>query len=225
MKRILSLTMALALAASQAFSYTVEDLKKVEAGSAALTTADAVLHAMLPGDLSAELALVGDLSKEINNLVAYAIEDQSFQVRIARVINRVATDASWQKAAAIDGAFLKNFSVQLTHGIASEVVSYFRGKTVDAAIKNVSDSRVVGRAAQALATAITTSLLETTFHHIDKALALPGANANKRCMDVVVGTFMTSLVTEIAYNLAGEAILCGASNARADMLNDILYAK
>ena len=225
MKRILSLAMALALGTSQVFSYTTVDLAKVEAGTAAITTANAMLHAVLPNNPSAGLAQIGELSKEANTLIAYAIQDQSFMVRVARVIDRVAKDASWQKAEAINGAFLKNFSTQLTHGIASEVADHFKGKALAATVPNISDSRIVARAAHALASAVVTSLIETTFHHVDKALDLPSAKKDAKSADVFLGSFFTSLLTEVAYNLAGEAILHGASDAKADLLNDVFSAK
>ncbi len=227
MKRVLSLAMAFALATSQAFSYTVEDLQKVENCTASLTTAGAMLKAVVPVDLNAGLSQFGELSREANNLIAYAIEDQSFQVRIARVINRVATKASWQKAPAIDGAFMKNFSVELTHGVTGEVADYFKGKALGAVMPQVSDSRLVGRAAQALSTAIVTSLVETTFMHINRALEVPGAacDKDKKCTEKLMGTFFNSLLTEVAFQFAGEAILRGASDAKADALSDLCAAQ
>lgn len=213
--------MALALSASQAFSYNVSDLQKIERGTAALATAHALAHAVLQDGANENLKMVGDVSNEVNRLVAYAIEDQSFMVRVTRVINNLSDKAAWQKAEAINGAFLKNFSVELTHGVATEVASYFKGKALDAVVPSISDSRVVSRAANVLATAIITSLLETTFMHVNHALELPGAAEKGQCVDKLVGTFFSTLFAEAAYNFAGEAILCGASDAKADWLNSV----
>lgn len=226
MKRILSLAMALSLAASQAFSYTVDTLRRVESLTAATATAEAAFRAVSPNAESRGMALIGDLSKEANNLMAYAIQDQTFMVRVARVLDRVASKAAWQKTERLNAEFLKSFGVELAHGISSEAVSYFKGKALAAALPSVSDSRIVARAANALATALTVSLVDTGFAHLERALELPGAvaTADATCTDLLVGTFLTTLITEAAYNLAGEMILRGATDARVEVLSDLFPA-
>ena len=222
MKRILSMAMVFALAVSQAFSYSTETLKRIADISGSMQAAGAVVAGVSKNGASDEMLYIGGISREVNSLMSYALMDFGFMPRVARVIDRINQEASWQKAYEIDGQFFKEFTLALTHGIANEAKSYFRGKGVALALQNVSDNRIVARASQALGEAFSTALLETIFSRLTHlALGEKGTEAPK-CSAVLVSSFAESLATELAYHFAGEVILRNATDTKSkDLFSDI----
>lgn len=212
MKRVLTLGLALSMAASQAFSYTVQTIKEVEATSASAKAAEVIVQAVLPaGPANASLQQIGALTGEINRLASYALQDQSCSMRIIRVIDNLNKKAAWQTAHAIDGAFAKNYAFELSHGITAEVVRFFAHKAIAAGMTNVTDERLTNRAAHAVGEAVSSALIETAFAKLgDYVVAKEGEKTE--CSKVLLQSFFTTLVREAAYNLAGEMIWSGASD-------------
>lgn len=226
MKRILSMAMMLALAVSQAFSYSTETLQKISEISGAAQTANAVIAGVSKSGASDELQFIGGLSKEINTLVSYALLDFGFMPRIARVIERINRETPWQAdGVAIDGQFFKSFAVSLTHGIAHEARSYFRGKGITLALQNVSNSRIIARASQALGEALSSSIVETIFARIRYSAGVSNCEDAPKCSSILFSTFAESLALELAYHFAGEAIYRNATDTKSkDLFEDVFGA-
>lgn len=233
MKRILSLVMGLSLAASQVFSsvdltsLNKDTLKTVEKYSAAGAVAGAVVDfAVDANDVSPIFKDAVGLSSDVNKLVSYALQDQSVSMKAARILERLSKNADW-KNENLDLEFLKKFSTELAHGISLEVAMALKGKAVDGVLAKTSDSRVVSRIADTVATAVAASLVEAAFANIEKALELKhnGASYASLNAEVLLSTFVATLASEAAWNLAGELILVNIANAKAEHLSDIIKLK
>lgn len=222
MKRILSMAMTLALTTSQAFSYSTETLKKISDIAGAAQTANAVIGAVSKSGASNELQFMGGLSKEVNTLVSYALMDSGFMPRIARVIERINKETPWQPdTVEINKDFFTSFAISLTRGIAHEARAYFVGKSIAAGLENVSNSRLVARASQALGAALSNSIVETIFERIRYSAGVGGEEAPK-CSTVLFSTFAESLASELAYHFAGEVIYRNATDTKSkDLFSDV----
>lgn len=225
MKRILSMAMVFALAASQAFSYTTETLRSFSELSGATQAASAAITGISKSGASPEMEAIALVSKEVNSLMSYALMDFGFMPRIARVIEHVSAKASWQNTAKIDGQFFKEFGLALSYGITNEARAYFRGKGIALALQNITDNRIVARAAQALGEALSASIVETFFARINHLVLADKDTDAPKCSEVLFSSFTNSLATEIAYHFAGEILLRNASDTKSkDLFSDIFGA-
>ncbi|MBM3887266.1 hypothetical protein FJ364_05035 [Candidatus Dependentiae bacterium] len=221
MKKIVALAMALSVAASQAFSYSVETLKGYERTSAAVKTAEVVVNAIVEEE-NKSLELVGGVAGEVNRLLTYALQDQSCVMRITRVIDGLAKNADFRKAKAFDAGFAKNFATELSHGISAEVVRFFAHKGVATGMSFVTDNRLVNRAAHALGEAVSSAVVETAFAKLSNYVNNVEDDKVEYSKELVAKFFAT-LVTEAAYHLAGEMILQG-TEARVDYIKAVKEA-
>lgn len=220
MKKVLALALALSVASSQVFSYTVDTLHEVEMVSAAAKTANVMVAAVLP-QVDPTLAQIGSLAEVTNTLTAYALQDQSSVMHITRVVEALAKDARWQDADQIDMAFVKKFGVVLSQAVSMEVARYLAGLGLSQTVGKMTDDRIVNRAADALTMSLTSAVVKTTFARIQHMVLAAEGAAAPSCSKEFLTSFFTSLASEVAYNIAGEMIRQGAAGSRVDYIANL----
>ena len=110
MKHTLSMTLMFSLATTQVFSYSTDTLQNIADLSGSMHAASELIAGVSKSGASKEINDIGGISKEVNNLMSYALMDAAFTPRIARVISRINKEASWQTAGKIDDQFFKAFA-------------------------------------------------------------------------------------------------------------------
>jgi hypothetical protein len=220
MKKILALALALSVASSQAFSYDLENLRDLESATAAAETATVVMEAFVGGPVSPTMSSIGNVSHVVNNLAAYALQDQSFVMHITRVIKQLATDARWQ-GANINEAYFKNFGMVLSKAVSMEVGRYLGGLALGNTVSAVTDNRIINRAADAVTASIVTATLETLFARLNHMVQGAAGAVAPGCSATFMAAFRDTLVMELAYNAAGEMIRQGAAGSKVDYIADL----
>ena len=204
-----------------AFSYSVETVKNLESATASAKTAAVIVSAIIPNSSKtakslADLKHIDDLSSQINALTSAALQDQSCILRITRIIENLTEKANLHEATTIDGAFAKNFAFELSRGISAEVMHFFANKGIGMGMNALTENRVANRAAHVLGEAISSALLETTFAKLgDYVIAKEGAEKTN-CAEVFSTVFFGSLARGAAYNIAGEMIMQGTTDAHVN---------
>ena len=224
MKRVLTLGLALSMAASQAFSYSVETVKNLESATASAKTATVIVSAIIPNTAKsaeglAALKRIGDLSSQINALTSSALQDESCILRITRIIENLIEKTPVHKDGefvAIDGAFAKNFAFELSHGISAEVMCFFAHKGIGMGMNALTENRVANRAAHVLGEAISSAVLETAFAKLGDYVTTEEDAEKTNCSEVFSTVFFGSLVRGAVYNIAGEMILQGTTDAHVN---------
>lgn len=224
MKRILTLGLAFSMSASQAFSYSVETVKNLESATASAKTAAVIISAIIPNtEKSAKsidaLNWIGDLSGQINALASSALQDESCILRITRIIENLIEKTpvhSNGQLVEIDGAFTKNFAFELSHGISAEVMRFFAHKGIGMGMNVLTENRIANRAAHVLGEAISSAVLETAFAKLGDYVISQEASGETNCLKVFSTVFLGSLGRGTAYNIAGEMILQGTTDAHVN---------
>jgi hypothetical protein len=217
MKRVLTLGLALSITASQAFSYSAETLKEVESASASANTAAVIIAAIIPNTKNTSQSLealkfIGDISSQVNALTSSALQDESSILRINRIIGNLTKKVNWQDADVTNGTFAKKFAFELSHAISAEVMSFYAHKGIGIGMNALTENRIANRAAHVLGEAISSAILEATFAKIGNYLETIQDGEVPNFSTV----FFTSLITGAAYNIAGEMIMQGTSDAHVN---------
>ncbi len=209
---LLTLSLPLALAQQTKANYTLEDLRKLQTVSGVAKTSESVIHALAP-ETTPGLQFIGNVANETNLLVSYALMDKPMMLRFTRVLDRVAAKESWQDAPQLDQEFMtmfaKEFAVEFSHGTTLEVVNLLSYMLIDYLMGTAADTtkeRLMKRAAQITATAITKPLIDTAFLALNHTVNDEEDDETPELTQAYVQSLLQTLYTELAYQAAGEII-------------------
>ena len=227
MKKLLALVVFAATGPLQATPYSEADLRKLEYTSAVASTAATVISAVTQADGSVKF--IRDLSGTTNELMAYALLEQSSIMRFTRALKAVAANDSWSEAPLRDAAFMKifvkEFAVTFSQSITQEVVSVLQNKALSKVLGKMPN-RIVLRIADLVSTSVTATLVEVIFNYLNevndrrsRVFARHGEDEDLRSTsarpittDYVLNIFSKTLLKELAFHIAGEVIRQGAED-------------
>ena len=203
-------------------AYSFDEIRELKDLTAIIRASCAAINAASQDGASDELKLITGLSKELNKISANAIKEQSQAVRVARILERIATEAPWQKADLSDSVFYKKLTLAVAHCLARDMALSYKNKGVSLALQNIPNNRLVAEVTHALTKGLIVAMIDLSFAHI-KSSSIPHNTAPKHPAHFFFERFISTATKDLAYRIAGEIVRATSDDiaTRSELLADI----